>query len=116
MKSKPKKRRSGANDSLYLEDSATTEESIFASDSHNQRYHTFRQFNRKLPILISSFSFQINDSQLDISEKINASPKNSAKKKKNKSKDDDDEPSSEEERWLHAIEAGKLEEVRLTIA
>lgn len=53
------------------------------------------------------------DIQLDYAEKSNASPKNSAKKKKNKSKDDDDEPSSEEERWLHAIEAGKLEEVEL---
>ncbi|XKL67407.1 hypothetical protein PGB90_002898 [Kerria lacca] len=47
----------------------------------------------------------------DFSSKLNASPKNNAKKKKGKSKDDDDGCSSEEERWLHAIESGKLEEV-----
>ncbi len=63
-----------------------------------------------------SCSFSLNDFQIDnqeTSNKLIPSPKSSAKKKKMKSKDDDDDYSSEEERWLHAIESGKLDEVVL---
>lgn len=66
--------------------------------------------------LYFSCGFSMNDFQADYSDKSNVSPKSSAKKKKGKPKDDDDECSSEEERWLHAIEAGKLEEVRFFFA
>ncbi|KAK7579644.1 hypothetical protein V9T40_000273 [Parthenolecanium corni] len=47
----------------------------------------------------------------DISNKVGESPRQNAKKKKTKNKDDEDGCSSEEERWLHAIESGKLDEV-----
>lgn len=60
----------------------------------------------------SSSSLIENDFQTeftDLLNKANVSPKQ--KKKKMKSKDGEDGYSSEEERWLHAIESGKLEEV-----
>lgn len=46
---------------------------------------------------------------LDRSGQVGSSPKTSSKKKKGKGKDSG--TSSEEERWLDAIESGKLEEV-----
>lgn len=56
-----------------------------------------------------SNDFQIEYS--DMSSKVGESPRQNSKKKKPKTKDDDDGCSSEEERWLHAIESGKLDEV-----
>jgi hypothetical protein len=47
---------------------------------------------------------------LDRSGQVGSSPKTLSKRKKGKGKDSG--TSSEEERWLDAIESGKLEEVR----
>jgi hypothetical protein len=51
---------------------------------------------------------------LERSGQVGSSPKTLAKKKKGKGKDSG--TSSEEERWLDAIESGKLEEVRSCIS
>jgi hypothetical protein len=51
---------------------------------------------------------------LDRSGQVGSFPKTSSKKKKGKGKDSG--TSSEEERWLDAIESGKLEEVRSSMS
>lgn len=51
---------------------------------------------------------------LDRSGQVGSSPKTLAKRKKGKGKDSG--TSSEEERWLDAIESGKLEEVKSCIS
>jgi INO80 complex subunit B len=51
---------------------------------------------------------------MDRSGQVGSSPKTSSKKKKGKGKDSG--TSSEEERWLDAIESGKLEEVSSSIS
>lgn len=63
-------------------------------------------------ILIYFFSTSSSQPKPILQQSTSVSPSKSAKKKK---KGKDSATSSEEERWLDAIESGKLEEVGLSI-
>lgn len=106
-------------DSSFLNDEGNNCLSDVSSQKYvfyfsNENWRTFLHFWNEFIFYYFSCSIISNDFQIeysDISNKVNESPRQNAKKKKSKTKDDDDDCSSEEERWLHAIESGKLDEV-----